>query len=126
MLAIVDREELTRNARIDEVSRIVVRAAAGRLSSSDLLALIQPDLVEGFHAQHLEVLLHDRHPSPLDPAGRAEVLPEGLRSVVSAASHRAWVSGRVIVVDRDRVWGDDELERLHRDELADHLPSGGR
>ena len=121
VLAIVDREELTRNARIDEVSRIVVRAAAGRLSSSDLLALIHPDLVEGFHAQHLEVLLHDRHPSPLDPAGRAEVLPEGLRGVVSAASHRAWVSGRVIVVDRDRVWGDDELERLHRDELADHL-----
>ena len=31
------------------------------------------------------------------------------------------MSGRVIVVDRDRVWGDDELERLHRDELADHL-----
>lgn len=123
VLAIVDREELTLKARLDEISRTVVRGVSRRLSSSDLLALIHPDLVAGFRAHVLEVLLHDRQDSPPDPAGQIRAVPAALRGAVDDASRRAWASRTVVVVDRDRVWGDDALDGAHRDDLAEHLIS---
>ena len=121
VLATVDREELTRQARLDETARTVVRAASRRLSGRDLLDVVSPELVAGFRARTAAVWLHDQPDHGPDGPDGSATLPAGLRPAIEAAASRAWHSRTVIVADRDRVWGDDELDRDHRDDLTGHL-----
>ena len=121
VLATVDREELTRRARLDETARDVARAAFRIDGGQDLLVEVHPQLVAGFRASSLLVRLHGQ-PEDLQPGrGSAADLPPALDAAIEAASRRAWVSRTVIVVEPDRVWGDDELDGDHRDALTDHL-----
>ena len=119
-LAIVDREELTRTARLDETARAVVRAASQHVTAEELLAGVYPALVAGFRARSLAVWLHDEAGEPTgEPALGSALL--GMRPAIEAATRRAWDERTVIIADADRVWGDDELDRDHRDDLIDHL-----
>ncbi|MBL0749623.1 sensor histidine kinase [Nocardioides baculatus] len=120
ILAIVDREELTRRSRLDELSRAVVRASSGHAGSTDLITLVHPDLVVGFRALSVEVLLLDGDVFAPGPGIVAEWADE-VRTAVEEASRRAWDRETLVVVDRDRVWGDDELDRAHHRDLAGHL-----
>ena len=113
----VDREELTRHARIDETARKVVRAASSRLGQPEFLELINPLLVAGFRASAALVHLYD---DPVDQAG-PDSLPMELLTALEAATRRAWGSRTVIVVEPDHVWGDDELNRDHRVALGHFL-----
>ena len=121
VMVTVDREELTRRARLDETSRSVVRAASRRLGGRELLAEVQPQLVAAFRASSLVVRLYGEAEDV--PTGRpsAAVLPAGLDAAVEAATRRAWRSRTVIIAEPDRVWGDDELDRDHRAAVTDHL-----
>ena len=121
VLATVEREELTRQVRLDETARTVVRAASGRMGGRDLLERVLPELVAGFRARTAAVWLDDEPDHRQDRPGSAAILPADLRPAIQAAASRAWESRTVIVTDRDRVWGDDELDRDHRDDLTDHL-----
>ncbi|SDS31311.1 Signal transduction histidine kinase [Nocardioides scoriae] len=121
VLVTVDREELTRHARLDETARAVVRAASRRLGGRDLLAEVHPHLVVGFRASSLVVRLHD-HPQDLDDdRGCAADLPPALDGAIEAASRRAWRSRTVVIAEPGGVWGDGELARHHGRALADHL-----
>jgi two-component system phosphate regulon sensor histidine kinase PhoR len=117
----VDREELTRHARLDETARSVVRAASRGLSVRDLLADVHLELAAGFRSRALALLLHDRS----DELGRTPVpavaLPEDMLPAVEAAARRAWESRTVIIAEPGHVWGDDQLDRDHRADLTDHL-----
>lgn len=113
----VDREELTRHARLDETAREVVRAASLRLDRRKLLEVINPRLVAGFRATAARVHLYD------DPADeRDQEAPSvDLLAALDAATRRAWESRTVIVIEPDHVWGDDELDREHRVGLGRYL-----
>ncbi len=121
VMVTVDREELTRQARLDETARSVVRAASRRLSGRDLLADVHPQLLAGFRAHSLVVRLHGQPEDLQTGRGSAADLPAALDAAIEAATRRAWESRTVIIAEPDRVWGDDELDRHHRDAVTDHL-----
>jgi two-component system phosphate regulon sensor histidine kinase PhoR len=121
VMVTVDREELTRRARLDETARSVVRAASRLLGGQDLLTEVHPQLVAAFRATSLVVRLYDQ-PEDLQ-AGRssAATLPAALDAAIEAATCRAWLSRTVIIAEPDRVWGDEELDRNHREAMSDYL-----
>ncbi len=124
IVAIVDREELTRKARLDATARAVVREASQQVTAQELLAGVHPALVAGFRARSLAVWLHDE---PGDPTPEPEVGTAllSMRPAIDAATRRAWAEHAMIIVDTDRVWGDDELDRDHRGDLTRHLRRHG-
>lgn len=113
----VDREELTRHARLDETAREVVRAASLRLGRRELLDTVNPRLVTGFRALAVRTHLFDDPVEDLDPSDPS---PDLLLALHDAA-RRAWTSRTVIVVESDHVWGDDHLDRERREELRQLL-----
>ncbi|MCW2819627.1 MAG: Signal transduction histidine kinase [Marmoricola sp.] len=121
VLVTVDREELTRQARLDETARHVVRAASRRLAGRDLLEEVHPQLVAGFRASSLVVRLHDQPQDLQTEQGCAADLPAALDAAVEAATRRAWASRTVIIAEPDGVWGDVELDRHHGAAFTDHL-----
>jgi two-component system phosphate regulon sensor histidine kinase PhoR len=120
VLATVDRDELTRRARLDETARAMVRAASGRPEGGDLLAHVHAALMTGFRARSVAVLLYDTDAHPPDETVAA-VLPASLRPAIEAATRRAWQSRTVIIAEPGRVWGDDQLENDHLEDLTRHL-----
>lgn len=113
----VDREELTRHARLDETAREVVRAASLRLGRRELLDTVNSWLVTGFRALAVRTHLFDdpvEDPHPADP-------PPELLLALHDAARRAWTSRTVIVVEADHVWGDDHLDRERRGALRQFL-----
>ncbi|WP_325599004.1 HAMP domain-containing sensor histidine kinase [Nocardioides sp.] len=121
VLATVDRDELTRRARLDETARAMVRAASERLGGEELLAQVHPELVAGFRARSVAVLLFEAPAEPSETRATAARLPVLLRPAVEAATRRAWQSRTVIIAEPGRVWGDDALEQEHLQDLTDHL-----
>jgi two-component system phosphate regulon sensor histidine kinase PhoR len=121
VIVTVDREELTRQARLDETARGVVRAASRRLDGRDLLAEVHPQLLTGFRANSLVVRLHGQPDDVQTGRSSAADLPATLDAAIEAATRRAWESRTVIIAEPDRVWGDDELDRHHREAVTDHL-----
>lgn len=117
----VDREELTRHARLDETARSVVRAASRRLTARDLFTEVHLELAAGFRARALAVRLLGEPEQLGSGPGSAAALPEDLLTAVEAASRRAWRSRTVIIAEPGRVWGDDELDRDHRADFTTHL-----
>lgn len=120
VLATVDRDELTRRARLDETARAMVRAASRRPEGVDLLDHVHAALVTGFRARSVAVLLFDASGQPPE-ATVAAGLPPSLRPAIEAATRRAWQSRTVIIAEPGRVWGDDRLENDHLEDLNHHL-----
>ncbi len=121
VMVTVDREELTRQARLDEAARGVVRAASRRVGGQDLLTEVHAQLVAGFRATLLEVRLHGQSEGVPTTRSSTSALPAALDAPIEAATRRAWMSRTVIIAEPDRVWGDDELDRDHREDLTDLL-----
>ena len=95
----VDREELTRQSRLDETARNVVRAASRELGAPDLLAHVRAELVAGFRARAVVVRLHGETGELWSGPASAATLPEPLLPAVHAAARRAWRSHSVIIVE---------------------------
>jgi two-component system phosphate regulon sensor histidine kinase PhoR len=123
VLATVDREDLSRQARLDETAREVARAAAIRPDQASLLASVRPVLHAGFRAAELHVHLDGA--DGRDGTGGPDPLPDRLRDALVAAARRGWRSRRVVVAEPGRVWGDDPLDHDHRAEVTDHLRARG-
>lgn len=121
VLATVDRDELTRRARLDETARALVRAASQRLSGDELLAQVHPELVTGFRARSVAVLLYGAPENAPETPASAARLPVSLRPAVEEATRRAWESRTVIIAEPGRVWGDDLLEQEYMQALTEHL-----
>jgi two-component system phosphate regulon sensor histidine kinase PhoR len=121
VLATVDRDELTRRARLDETARAMVRAASQRPEGGDLLAHVHAALMAGFRARSVAVLLYDTNGDSPGDTVDAAVLPSSLRPAIEAATRRAWQSRTVIIAEPGRVWGDDQLESDHLEDLTHHL-----
>ena len=120
VMVTIDREELTLQTRLDDTARDVVRVASQRLGGRDLLAKVLPQLVAGFRAESLVVRLFDE-PDDLVAGRGSAALPADLSPAMEAATRRAWASRTVIIAEPGRVWGDDELDREHRDAFSEHL-----
>lgn len=119
VLATVDRDDLTRRARLDETARAMVRAAS-RPEGGDLLAHVHAALVTGFRARSVAVLLFDAFAHPPD-ASVDDLLPPSLLPAMEAATRRAWQARTVIIAEPGRIWGDDRLEHDHLEDLTQHL-----
>ena len=123
VLTTVDREDLSRQARLDETARDVARAAATRPDRASLLASVRPVLQAGFRAAELHVHLDGT--DGRDGTGAPDPLPDRLRAALVAAARRGWRSRRVVVAEPGRVWGDDPLDHDHRAEVTEHLRARG-
>jgi PAS domain S-box-containing protein len=120
VMVTIDREELTLQARLNETARDVARVASQRLGGRDLVGKVHPQLVAGFRAESLVVRMFDE-PDELVAGRGAAALPAALSPAMEAATRRAWASRTVIIAEPGRVWGDDDLDREHRDALSEHL-----
>ncbi|CAA9369945.1 MAG: hypothetical protein AVDCRST_MAG32-611 [uncultured Nocardioides sp.] len=125
VLATVEREELTRRARLDETARATVRAASQRVGRDELLALVHPELVAGFAARSVAVHLYGAREGLPSEESDPATLPVQVRPAVEAATRRAWQSRTVVIVEPGRVWGDDHLDQDHAQDLTHHLAAHG-
>ncbi|MGA9746527.1 MAG: HAMP domain-containing sensor histidine kinase [Nocardioides sp.] len=120
VLTAIEREELLQQVRLAGAAREVVRASSGRLGYRDLLSQTHDHLVAGFRADDLDVhVFADAHPDRISDSPAH--LPRRLIASVEAAARRCWEMQSVVIVEPGHVWGDDDLDRLHRHELTKHL-----
>jgi len=124
VLTALEREELGQQVRLAGTAREVVRAASSQGGYVDLLSSAHDHLVAGFRAQDVTVRVF-ADPRPEWPEVSAAHVPPHLFEAVEAAARRAWATQTVVIAERGRVWGDEPLERLHRDDLTRHLTHHG-
>ncbi len=124
VLTAVEREELGQQVRLSGAAREVVRAASSQGRYVDLLSSAHDHLIAGFRAQDVTVrVFADAHPEW--PELSAAHVPPSLTDAVEAAARRAWAAQSVVITEPGQVWGDERLERLHRDDLTRHLARHG-
>ena len=124
VLTAIEREELDQQVRLAGTAREVVRAASSQGGYVDLLSSAHDHLLSGFRAQDVTVRVF-ADPRPEWPEHSAAHVPTTLVDAVEAAARRAWATQHVVIVEPGRVWGDETLERYHRDDLTRHLAHHG-
>ena len=124
VLTAIEREELGQQLRLSGTAREVVRTASSHGGYVDLLNRAHDHLVAGFRAQDVTVRVF-ADPRPDYPQISAAHLPPHLVEAIEDAARRAWAAQTVIIAEPGRVWGDDLLEREHRDDLTGHLAHHG-
>ena len=124
VLTALEREELGQQVRLAGTAREVVRAASSQGGYVDLLASAHGPLVSGLRAQDLTVRVF-ADPPPAWPELSAAHVPQSLTNAVEAAARRAWATQSVVITEPGRVWGDEQLDRLHRHDLTRHLAQHG-
>lgn len=124
VLTTIEREELSQQVRLARTAREVVRTASSHLGYRELLAQTRQHLADGFRADHLTVVVYADPPPDLDVDSAAR-LPPDLLAASTRAGRRAWRDQSVVIVEPGHVWGDDQLEASHCDQLTLHLAKHG-
>ena len=124
VLTAIEREELGQQLRLAGTAREVVRAASSHGGYVDLLDQAHDHLVAGFRAQDVTVRVF-ADPRPPVPGDSGAHLPPHLAEAVEGAARRAWAAQTVLIAEHGRVWGDEQLERDHCDDLTRHLVHHG-
>lgn len=124
VLTAIEREELGQQLRLAGTAREVVRAASSHSGYVDLLSSAHDHLVAGFRARDVTVRVF-ADPRTRWPELSAAHIPPDLADAVEAAARRAWVAQTVVIAEHGRIWGDELLERHHRDHLTRHLARHG-
>jgi signal transduction histidine kinase len=124
VLTAIEREELSQQVRLTTTAQEVVRTASRRLGYRELLPETGKLLADGFRADDLAVLVHTDPPPDLAPDSSVN-LPGRLMIAAADAARRAWAEQTVVIVEPDRVWGDEQLDHDHRADLTEHLAERG-
>ncbi|WP_170169755.1 sensor histidine kinase [Nocardioides aurantiacus] len=124
-LAMIEREELSRQSRLDATARNIVREAESCLTFPDLVATAQPELTAGFRARSVTMHIFDLVHEKLGPVDPVMGLPTALWPAIEAATRRAWRTHSVVIVEPGRLWGDDQFESQHVGDLTTFLGDQG-
>lgn len=128
ILVQIEREEFAQRIRLASATRAVVRSASPQADLRELFSLVRTQCREPFRAQGLWIdTLNAFDRDLLRPPG-TEGSPDigpALRVALRASMAGAWQRQEVLIVEPDRVWGDDHLDEHFRAELTPHVTERG-
>ena len=117
VITTIEREEYAAGIRLATGARVVVRSAASRHGLGELLRVAGEELHRAFRAEVLAVDVFGEALT-MHPPAAVEVDAPPLHPALQDAARACWARQRVVLVDGTRVWGDDDLDAQHRDELV--------
>ena len=106
VLVVAEREEFAHYVRVIGAARRLVRSTSARHDVDHLLGQAHTVLRSALYAEELEIQLFAQS-SQVDVLGLG--LSPDLREKLVEAAERAWAKQHVILIEGDRVWGDDLL-----------------
>ncbi|MGN0065938.1 MAG: sensor histidine kinase [Nocardioides sp.] len=112
---IVERETFGEQVRMAEAARRVIQEARSRVGVEELLTLVAEELPAGFNALRVGVTLTGEPPEGWDDMARA----------MQDSFRRIWEDGTELIVDPDRLWGDDDFAEKYGDQLRSMLGAYG-
>jgi signal transduction histidine kinase len=117
VITTIEREEYAAGIRLATGARAVIRSAVSRHGLRELLRVASEELLQAFRATVLCVDVFGET-MVLHPAGAIDPPERALHRAVQDSARGCWARQRVLLVDGTRVWGDDDLDASHRDDLA--------
>lgn len=117
VITMIEREEYSAGIRLATGARVVVRSAASRHGLQELLRVASEELHRAFRAKVLAVDVFGETLA-MHPPAAVEVADPSLHLALQESARGCWDRQRVLLVDGSRVWGDDDLDAAHRDELV--------
>lgn len=117
VITTIEREEYAAGIRLATGARMVVRSAASRHGLAELLRVASEELHRTFRAQVLAVDVFGEALA-MHPPAAVEVADPPLHPALQDSARACWARHRVLLIDGTRVWGDDDLDAAHRDELV--------
>ncbi|PUA82926.1 sensor histidine kinase [Nocardioides currus] len=124
----IEREEFAQRIRISSATRAVVRSASPSADLRELLSTMREEFREPFRAHGIWIATLDSFDGeliiPFAP-GSGFDLSYGVRAAMRAAMTDAWARQEVLIIDSERVWGDDVLDEHYRDSLTPHVTERG-
>lgn len=127
VLVQIEREEFAQRIRLANGARAVIRSAAPQGDVRELFRIVRKQCREPFRAQALWINTIDEFDT-LDVVALRPPAPEigpQVRAALKASLVEAWGRQAVLIVERDHVWGDDELDRRYRAELTAPVAARG-
>lgn len=127
LLVQIEREEFVQRIRLTNGARAVIRASPPHADLRALFRTVRSKGREPFRATALWIntlaefdTLEVAHPQGSGPMAGPDV-----RAALTVALATAWERQAVLIVDREQVWGDDELDLHYRGELTPHVIARG-
>ncbi len=128
ILVQIEREEFAQRIRLASATRAVIRSASPQADVRELFSIVRTQCREPFRAQGLWIDTLDDFDRDLLRRPGTEGDPDigqGLRVAMRTAMVGAWRRQDVLIIEPDRVWGDDELDEHFRDEMTPHVTARG-
>jgi signal transduction histidine kinase len=123
----LERERLAEQMRLATAARTIVRGASAQLSLDNLLAAVQPSLVQGFGATGMWIETFDEMGGDgilYAGDGSRLTMPPALMQLAERAAHRCWSTQKAEVVAAD-LPTLSELDGAERELVLDFLDSIG-
>ncbi|HEX5860467.1 MAG TPA: HAMP domain-containing sensor histidine kinase [Nocardioides sp.] len=123
----LERERLAEQMRLATAARTIVRGASAQLSLDNLLAAVQPSLVQGFGATGMWIETFDETGGDgilYAGDGSRLTMPPALMQLAERAAHRCWSTQKAEVVAAD-LPTLTELDGAERQLVLDFLDSIG-
>jgi signal transduction histidine kinase len=123
----LERERLAEQMRLATAARTIVRGASAQLSLDNLLAAVQPSLVQGFGATGMWIETFDESGGDgilYAGDGSRLTMPPALMQLAERAAHRCWSTQKAEVVAAD-LPTLTELDGAERELVLDFLDSIG-
>jgi signal transduction histidine kinase len=124
VLTVIEREEYADQMGVIRATRRLARSNAARHDVHHLLREARSTLLGALSVDELEIRVFiDQDVESPDSLGIA-MAPEVRRALDEAAA-RAWQHQRVLIIEPDNIWGDQELDALHAEWFTRALLAAG-
>ncbi len=123
----LERERLAEQMRLATAARTIVRGASAQLSLDNLLAAVQPALIQGFGATGMWIETFDEMGGDgilYAGDGSQLTMPPELMQLAERSAHRCWASQKAQIVAADRP-ASPELDGGERGLVLDFLAGIG-
>ena len=128
ILVQIEREEFAQRIRLASATRAVIRTASPHADLGELFSIVRVQCREPFRAHGLWIdtldALDRELGRPIGTEGSPELGPE-VRAALGSAMVSAWERQAVLIIEPDRVWGDDDLDAHFRDQLTPQVTARG-
>lgn len=113
VLMLIEREQFASHLRLHEARRRIQASVEDQQGVAALMQGATEELRDAFNAVAFDAHLYG------DPVVQATYgLDEDLLDDIGDAARRAWEGQNVVIMEHDRVWGDETLHELRGNELG--------
>ena len=124
VLTVIEREEYVDHMRVIRATRRLARSNSARHDVHHLLREARSTLLGALSVDEIEIhVFIDQDVESPDSLGIA-MAPEVRRALDEAAA-RAWKHQRVLIIEPDHIWGDQELDAVHAEWFTGALLAAG-